>query len=537
MPRLIRPVLLRLMLALVLLLPLAAGRAMAASEAEVRAALTEMLTGPDRLALPIERIRAALKSYYVDNRGPLYWSDTARMDKLIARLEQAEYDGLNPADYPAGQLAELRDTMDFADAYRAAEAELYFDAFLVAYGADLKIGRVAPQKVDPHLFRSRKTIDVLRLLSGLGKQPDPAAYLTAMEPKNPHYQALKKILRAYIRLAQSGSNPAIAAGATVKPGGSDPRMAQIRALLALTGDYAGPPSASATYDAALAKAVINFQARHGLEAKGLIGKQTILALNVPPAERKRQITLNMERWRWLPDDLGAEHLLVNIAGYELNFVQQGQVSDNMNVVVGAVATQTPEFSDQMEYVDLNPTWTVPYTIATKEMLPRLKANPYAYAAEYDIFVNGKLASWAGITWANYGTGAFPFTFRQKPGPTNALGRVKFMFPNKHNIYHHDTPARDKFAFTTRAFSHGCIRLSRPIDLAYDLIARLPGWSRERIDAVLASGITTRVSLPTPIPVHLVYATAFKGARGVEFRPDIYGRDRKLSLALFGRVPG
>lgn len=528
--------LVHLLLALVLMLPLAARTAMAASEVEVRAALADMLNGPDRLALPIERIRPALKAYYLGNKGTLYWSDTARMDKLVTRLKQAESDGLNPADYPADQLAELRDTMDFADAWRAAEAELYFDAFLVAYAADLKIGRIAPQKVDPHLFRNRKTIDVLRLLGGMAKQPDPSAYLTTVEPKNPHYQALKKILRAYVRLDQSGSNPSIAAGATVKPGGSDPRMAQVRALLAMTGDYVGPPSASPVYDAALVKGVTAFQARHGLEAKGLIGKQTILALNVPPAERKRQIILNMERWRWLPDNLGDEHVLVNIAGYELDWVQHGQIADTMNVVVGAVATQTPEFSDQMEYVDLNPTWTVPYTIATKEMLPKLKANPFAYAAEYEVFVNGKLANWAGINWAAYGPGNFPFTFRQKPGPTNALGRVKFMFPNAHNIYLHDTPARDKFAFTTRAFSHGCIRLSRPIDFAYDLIARLPGWSVERIDAVLASGVTTRVTLPTAIPVHLVYATAFKGERGVEFRPDIYGRDRKLSLALFGRSP-
>ena len=536
MRRLISQPLLRLALALALVLGLAATRALAASEPEIRAALSEMLTGPDRLALPIERIRQALTAYYVNNKGPLYWSDTGHMDKLIARLEQAEYDGLNPADYPAEQLAELRDTMDFADPYRAAEAELYFDAFLVAYAADLKIGRVAPQKVDPNLFRSRKTLDVLRFLGGMPKQPDPSAYLTSVEPKNPHYQALKKILRPYIRLAQTGSVPNIAAGAVVKPGGTDPRIPQVRSFLALTGDYVGPPSAATSYDPALVKSVVAFQARHGLEAKGLLGKQTILAFNVPPEERKRQVILNMERWRWMPDALGDEHILVNIAGYELDWVQRGMVSDSMNVVVGAVATQTPEFSDQMEYVDLNPTWTVPYTIATREMLPKLKANPFAYAAEYEVFVNGKLSNWAGINWASYGQGAFPFTFRQKPGPTNALGRVKFMFPNAHNIYLHDTPARDKFAFTTRAFSHGCIRLSRPVDLAYDLIARLPGWSRERIDAVLASGITTRVTLPTPLPVHLVYATAFKGERGVEFRPDIYGRDRKLSLALFGRSP-
>ena len=204
------------------------------------------------------------------------------------------------------------------------------------------------------------------------------------------------------------------------------------------------------------------------------------------------------------------------------------------MVVGAVATQTPEFSDELEYVELNPTWTVPYSIATKEMLPKLRSNPFAYAADFDVFVNGALSSWGSINWESYGPGKFPFTFRQRPGPKNALGKVKFMLPNKHNIYLHDTPSKDKFASTTRAFSHGCIRLSRPVELAHKLVGEVPGWSGALVDGVLASGKQTRVSLPTHIPVHLVYATAFKGENGIEFRPDVYGRDRKLYNALFGR---
>jgi murein L,D-transpeptidase YcbB/YkuD len=168
------------------------------------------------------------------------------------------------------------------------------------------------------------------------------------------------------------------------------------------------------------------------------------------------------------------------------------------------------------------------------MLPKLLANPYAYASDFDVFMNGKLTAWGSINWAAYGAGSFPFTFRQKPGPKNALGRVKFMFPNSHNIYFHDTPAKDKFASTSRAFSHGCIRLSRPLDLAYALTSRVAGWSPERVDATIASNITTKVVLPKKIPIHLVYATAFRGENGVEFRPDVYGRDRKLAAALFGR---
>ena len=169
------------------------------------------------------------------------------------------------------------------------------------------------------------------------------------------------------------------------------------------------------------------------------------------------------------------------------------------------------------------------------MLPKLRRNPSAYSSDFEVFMNGKLTSWGGINWNAYGKGKFPFTFRQKPGPKNALGKVKFMLPNPYNIYLHDTPSKDKFLATTRAFSHGCIRLSRPMDLAYHLVGDIAGWSKQKIDAAFASGKTTRVRLPENIPVHLIYATAFEGDGGsIEFRPDIYGRDRKLDAALGGR---
>lgn len=244
--------------------------------------------------------------------------------------------------------------------------------------------------------------------------------------------------------------------------------------------------------------------------------------------------LNTERWRWMPENLGAHHFMVNLAAYELQEVENDQLAEQMKVVVGAVATQTPEFSDEMEYVEINPTWTVPYSIATKEMLPKLRQSPFAYAADFDVFMNGKLTSWGGINWQAYGAGKFPFTFRQHPGPKNALGKVKFMLPNPHNIYLHDTPSKDKFLQTARAFSHGCIRLSRPLDLTYRVVGEIAGWPKNRIDSTFAGGKTTRVPLPQKIPVHLIYATAFEGANGIEFRPDVYGRDRKLYAALFGK---
>ncbi len=512
----------------------AAGDSNAPNYQDVATAVAELLNSPDRMALPIERVRQALKAHYVDNAGTIYWVGTGRMTPFIQRLEDAQFDGLNPDDYPIDTLINVRDGIEPGDPKGAAMAELYYSAFFVAYAADLKIGRIAPQKVDPNLFRNRKTIDVLRVLTDLKKQRDPGKFLSAFEPHNEHYQMLKKMMRAYVGFAEQGGWPVIDQGPTLKPGMSDPRIPKVRLLLAQTGDYEWQVTNSPVYDQQLAIAVQRFQQRNGLEAKGLLGKQSIIALDIPPQERVKQIMLNMERWRWMPDNLGDYHILVNIAAFELQRVQSSVIVERMNVVTGAVATQTPEFSDEMEYVELNPTWTVPYNIATGEMLPKLRANPYAYAADFDVFVNGTLSSWNSIDWNAYGPGRFPFTFRQRPGPKNALGKVKFMLPNVHNIYLHDTPAKEKFASTSRAFSHGCIRLSRPVELAHTIVDTIPGWSAERVDAVLASGQNTKVVLPRKIPVHLIYATAFKGENGIEFRPDVYGRDRKLYNALFGR---
>ena len=533
--RALNTILLALLLCVASLLPAQAqGKSQVLPEADVIAAITEIIQSQDRLPLPLERIRPALAAHYLREDSKVFWVGTGRMTPFLQRLADAADDGLNPADYPIDALIDLRDSLEPDDADTAAAAELYFAAFFVSYATDLKIGRTTPQKVDPRLFRNRRTVDVLRILNDLAASGDPIVFLAGFESQNPHYQALKRMLAHYRDMSESVAWPAIAAGENIEPGARDSRVPAIRERLILTGDHPGGGDGD-VYDEPTVRAMKNFQSRHGLEAKGLIGKQTILALNVPPAERARQIMLNMERWRWMPEKLGDHHFMVNLAAFDMREIENDDLVDRMDVVVGAVATQTPEFSGDLEYVEINPTWTVPYSIATKEMLPKLRGNPYAYSSDFEIFSNGKLSSWSGINWNAYGPGKFPFTFRQKPGPKNALGKVKFMLPNKHNIYLHDTPSKDKFLATSRAFSHGCIRLSRPMDLAYRLVGEIVGWTRTKIDAAFASGKTTRVSLPQLIPVHLVYATAFEGEGGtLEFRPDIYGRDRKLEAALAGR---
>ncbi len=512
-----------------------AGFAHAQDATSVQAQLVSMLNSGQRLELPLERLRPALMAHYVTTHATPFWVGTNHMDQFLARVNAAVYDGLITTDYPISTLQQMKTDAQSGDPAAAARAELYYTAFFVAYATDLKIGRVTPQKVDPNLFRSPKTVDQLRLISDMSHSSNPDQFLTSFESRNPHYQALKKMLKVYTDAINQGINwPVIVPGAVIGPGASDPRIPALRQLLALTGDYDGPVSNAPTYGGALVQALVRFQTRHGLEAKGLLGKQTVVALNVPPQDRQHQIMLNMERWRWMPENMGDEHFLINIAGYGLEHVLKNTVVDKMDVVVGAVATQTPEFSGAMQYIELNPYWTVPYNIATMEMLPKLRANPMAYAEDFELFAGGKLADWNSVNWAQYGgSGPFPFTFRQKPGPKNALGKVKFMLPNRFNIYLHDTPAKDKFFNTTRAFSHGCIRLSKPVDLAYAMLART-GMDRAAVDAVWAAGQNTRVNLPQPVPVHLIYATAFSSDNGIEFRTDVYGRDRKLYAALFGK---
>jgi L,D-transpeptidase YcbB len=522
-------------LVLLVLLLMAPGAFAAAPVEQIRAEIAGILTSGQRLPLPLERVRAALTAHYVNNAGRIYWIGTGRTVTFAQRLSNAIADGLEPASYPIAALVDLAKKTSDNDAYTAAQAELYFSAYFIAYASELKVGRVSPEKVDAQLFRKRKAIDSLSVLTDMAKQQNPGKYLSAYEPRNNHYQTLKRMLKVYTGVLNDGITwPRIGDGAPIKPGQSDPRVSQVRRILAMTGDFEWTDTGSPNYDEQTAIAMRRFQVRHGLEAKGLIGKQSIVALNMSPLDRQRQIILNMERWRWMPDVLGSSHFLVNIAGFELQRIESNIVIDRMNVVVGAVATQTPEFSANMQYVELNPTWTVPYSIATKEMLPKLRGNAYAYANEFDVFASGKLADWGSINWSSYGAGSFPFTFRQRPGDKNALGRVKFMLPNSHDIYLHDTPSKDKFANSTRAFSHGCIRLSRPVDLAYALLGDKLGLSQAALDATWAGGKTTKYQLPENIPVHLVYATAFATENGIEFRPDVYGRDRKLYAALFSR---
>jgi len=439
-------------------------------------------------------------------------------------LQEADREGLDPADYAIPGAATPRDL------------DRGMTATLLAYLIDLQAGRVTPLKADPDLFVYRRDIDGLRLLGAVADSPDPARTLADLAPANPVYRRLRRLLSEYRALAQAGGWGGVSDGETLKPGMTDPRVEAVRRRLAATADLTMPDDPTDRYDETLEVAVRAFQRRHGLEPDGAIGKRTILALNIPIENRIRQIELNMERFRWMPDEFGADHVFVNLAGFELDYVRQGTVRLSMRVVVGRQYRETPVFSDRIRYLDFNPTWTVPPKIAIQDLLPKIRKDPgYLAAGGYEVFAGwsegASKVDAATIDWSAVGKGRFPYRLRQGPGKKNALGQVKFMFPNRFDVYLHDTPARELFRRSVRTFSSGCIRLAEPLALAEALL-RADNQDPGRIDKIIGSGETTRVSLATPVPVHLTYLTAWIGEGGtVEFRDDVYGRDALLAKAL------
>jgi murein L,D-transpeptidase YcbB/YkuD len=254
----------------------------------------------------------------------------------------------------------------------------------------------------------------------------------------------------------------------------------------------------------------------------------------------QQILVNMERWRWMPEDLGERHVLVNMAGFELDFVENGNPVLNMRVVVGRPYRQTPAFTGRISYLQFHPYWTVPRIIAVEDLLPKFSENPDQLVKDgYRLFDGPDDDSEidpASVDWFSLGRHNFPYRLRQDPGPKNALGRVKFMFPNRFAIYMHDTPSRSLFERSVRSFSSGCIRVEKPIELAVRLLENKKGWDLDRINAAIDSGETMTVGLPAPIPVHLTYLTAWTAEDGeIHFRGDLYGRDRRLARALFDKA--
>lgn len=433
------------------------------------------------------------------------------------------------------------------------EARYYVDLELLASDALLALarhfadGKVDSVAIDPKWFVPAAETHLLPHLDAAlqGEELSVAQALQSLLPTHPAYAALRARLAMQRALRDTESWTIVDVGPALRPGDSGDRVNALARRLAELGDLEPAWADGDSFDSVIDLAVRRFQRRHGLDADGVVGPRTLAALNVSPSQRIDQLKVNMERWRWLPRDLGPEYVLVNIASFELSVHANGAEVMRQAVAVGRPFRMTPVFSHRMTYLVLNPSWEVPPRLAAQDQLPLIRRDPNYLEQMGFTMLRGWGAAEeeidpATIDWTAVSSSAFPFRLRQRPGPLNALGQVKFMFPNPHNVYLHDTPARGAFASADRAISSGCIRLSDPLALVDWLLRRRPPaatLTEERISAILESGRETTVRLSRPMPVHLLYWTAWIEEDGVvHYTHDVYRRDGAVLEALLGTAP-
>lgn len=476
--------------------------------------------------------REHLQGFYEVNRYEPLWLVDHRPNRsamaLLKTIQNIDAEGLIPADYHSRYL-----TPGFFAQPELASAEydiLLTDAFL-SIARHLLTGKVDPEALTPEWKVKKRPLDAAALLARV-KTEDISEILASLRSRQPRYTRSKEALarlREHKEIAWQPLNLAPA----IKPGAVDTRIPAIRERLRFWGDLS-EENASAVFDDVLVAAVKAFQTRHGLESDGIVGSETLKALNITVAQRIKDIAVNLERWRWLIQDFGDRFLLVNIAAFDLRVYDSGEKVFQRPVIVGRNYRKTPVFSDVIRHIVFNPTWTVPHKLAVQDKLPEIKRDVnYLSRQGFTLYQMGTsdVINPLSVDWSSLKGNRFPFRLVQGPGPLNALGQVKFMFPNPYDVYLHDTPSRELFNKSERAFSSGCIRVSDPLELA-QLLLTSSNWSAKKIASVLDSGKTTTVFLDKPMPVHIEYWTAWVDKdKKLHFRKDIYGRDAPLWQAL------
>jgi murein L,D-transpeptidase YcbB/YkuD len=477
--------------------------------------------------------------YQRRNFAPI-WSPRVA-DALISLVDTAESHGLDPEDYHQSALLRLRTR---ADASEGRDTRSLADYDVVLSDALLRIayhainGKVDPESLDPS-WNINQDLDP--------NSPDPAGTLQqiidggeiesaieSLAPKGPFYFALRRALRQYQNFASAGGWEPVPEGPLLERGMSGPRVAALRQRLAATRDSRADNLDSDVFDGQVERAVKRFQSRHRIDADGVAGKATLEAMNVPVEDRVDQIRVNLERARWVLHGLSGTYVLVDIAGFEASYFVEGERVWSSRVQVGRPFRRTPVFRGDIAYLEINPTWTVPPGILEKDILPKLRED-VGYLAKHEMSVldrSGGEVDPTSIDWNAMAARGFPYRIVQAPGPRNALGRVKFMFPNAHLVFLHDTPSRALFERNDRAFSSGCIRVEHPFELAELLLDDPERWSRAQIDAAVEARGTTRVNLPRDVPVILLYWTVAVDEEGtVHFKRDLYERDAAVLAGL------
>ena len=475
----------------------------------------------------------ALAAFYRSRRFDGIWSspeDSARRMALFAALEDADNHGIATVDYDPDALRAALRAADTPEEQGRMEVEL--SRVLLDYAQDVQTGMLDPRSVVSAIKREVPLRDRLDLIEQFAVSA-PSAFMRSLPPSSPEYTRLMRAkLDLEAQLALGGWGETVSS--PIEPGASGPQVVVLRNRLIAKGFLAR--TATQTYDAQIQAAVRRFQQTHGLTVDGVVGEGTLRELNRSVTERLQSVLVAMERERWLNQPLGDRHIWVNLADFHARIVDEGVITFETKSVVGHrdIDRQSPEFSDVMEFMVINPSWYVPRSIIVNEYLPALRRNPNAHGYMELTDSRGRVVNRGAVNFAQYTTRNFPFSMRQPPSPRNALGLVKFMFPNRYNIYLHDTPAKSLFSSEVRAYSHGCIRLNDPFNFAYTLLAPQTADPEEYFQRILRSGAETRVNLEEPVPVHLVYRTAFVQADGtVNYRGDIYGRDQAIWAALSG----
>jgi len=496
-------------------------------------------------ALPRFYERRLFRPAWIADDGPL-----PQVDSFVQSIQEADREGLRPESYHLSSikslLAELAETTiqkKPLSPEKLADLDLLLtDAFLI-YSSHLLSGRVNPETIQAEWYAKSRKANLDRILQIALDAKQIESVLQSLLPPHPGYARLRQALVDHRRIAQKGGWPEVPGGPKMRLGDFGERVRILRNRLAVSGDLAPEQERDGSlFNVAAEQGVRKFQRRNGLEADGVVGPATLAALNFPVEKRVPQIEANLERWRWLPQDFGPRYILVNVADFGLEVVENGRTVMTMRAVVGKSYQRTPVFSAEMTYLVFRPSWNVPDSIAKEEMLPFIHEDP-AYLARNQLkLFQGWGSEEKGIDpttvdWSSVNAGNFAYRLRQEPGPMNPLGRVKFMFPNKFHVYLHDSPSRGLFWKTERGFSHGCIRIHKAMELAEYVLRGEPQWTPESVREALDKSWDQIVRLPEPIPVHVLYWTAWvDGAGAVHFRKDIYGQDKTLEEALGVQPP-
>jgi L,D-transpeptidase YcbB len=487
----------------------------------------------------------ALPSFYQKRNFQPAWTTMTGLNlnaqEFIKLLSKADQEGLNPLDYHISKVKALHHSLIDTQNNLALQDHvlvdldlLLTDAYLL-FASHLYLGKLNPETIAPE-WKAQKRTNLIYFddyLENALKTNSVNESLTLLIPTQPEYQALKKNLQLLTAIFEAGGWRGVSEGDKLEVGMRDTRVDEVYKRLQASGYISFEEENRKYFDNDLKDAVRSFQRNHGLDDDGIVGASTLYALNVSVEDRITQVKVNMERWRWLPDDMGERHIRVNISNFELELVEHQETILTSKAIVGRTYRKTPVFSATMTYLVLNPYWTIPPGILRYDVIPAVQKD-VSYLAKKRIKVldqNGKIVDPNLIEWQTAKTQQY--IFRQDPGKDNSLGLLKFMFPNRYSVYIHDTPSKELFEKDERVFSSGCIRIQKPFELAELLLQKHEDWNREKLEKLTKpNSKTLTVMLKNPITVHILYLTASgEGGKHAQFRNDIYNRDKAIAIAL------